>query len=141
VKRQLHGDKATARICCQSASRQRSPKVQEVCPPCNTPKYPWSATFLPRECLIDAWLCSRILMSSCQMGFAETTAAEWQQGCRPAGIYLHIFRLTITQIALACAAHSRCASRCRGWSGRNAKCACCRERVLSLPANQEGIMN
>jgi hypothetical protein len=29
-------------------------------------------------------------------GFAETTGAEWQQGCRSAGIYLHILSFTIT---------------------------------------------
>ena len=66
--------------------------------------------------------CAR-MFEQLPMGFAETTAAEWQQGCRPAGIYLDIFRLTITQIALACSAHSRCASRHCGDPGEAQKSA------------------
>jgi hypothetical protein len=42
------------------------------------------------------------LLNKLPKGFAETTCTEWQQECRSAGIYLHFFRLTITQM-LACA--------------------------------------
>jgi hypothetical protein len=52
-----------------------------------------------RKYLPSELSCGVNYLTICQKGVAETTCTEWQQECRSAGIYLHFFRLTITQIA------------------------------------------